>query len=165
VAAEREGRPVVGVVIDPARREVWAAIDGCGAYRNGERCRVASGRSELRTALVATGFGYVPARRAWQAGILAQVLPAVRDVRRMGSAALDLCWLAGGRFDAYYEWGLNPWDLAAGELICAQAGAAVRILPGRTVVASVPELIDAMVDLLERAGILDPPDGPEPRQW
>ena len=78
---------------------------------------MAAGRSELSTALVATGFGYRPERRRWQAGVVAHILPEVRDIRRLGSAALDLCWTAGGRFDAYYEWGLNPWDLAAGALI------------------------------------------------
>ena len=116
--------------MDPSREETWAAVAGWGARRNGRPCRVASGRSTLATALVATGFGYQSARREWQGAVAAQVLPRVRDIRRFGAAALDLCWTAGGRFDAYYEWGLNPWDLAAGALICAEAGGRVASVPG-----------------------------------
>ncbi len=125
VAAEIGGRPVVGVVLDPSRGELWAAVTGRGARCNGRPVRAAEGRSELATALVATGFGYDRERRAWQAEVLRSVLPEVRDVRRFGAASLDLCWVAGGRVDAYYEWGLQPWDLAAGALICAEAGAVV----------------------------------------
>ena len=79
---------------------------------------------------MATGFEYSSARRAEQAEILLRVLPAVRDIRRMGSAALDLCALACGRVDGYYERGLSPWDLAAGALIAAEAGATVGGLRG-----------------------------------
>jgi fructose-1,6-bisphosphatase/inositol monophosphatase family enzyme len=165
IAAELDGSPVVGVVIDPSRQETWAAVAGRGAYRNGVPCRVADGRSDLATALVATGFAYGSARRAWQAGIAAQVLPAVRDIRRFGSAALDLCWMGGGRFDAYYEWGLNPWDLAAGSLICQEAGGVVEVLPGRTIVATTPALLEPLRGLLVEAGVLDVPDGDEPRHW
>jgi myo-inositol-1(or 4)-monophosphatase len=82
-------------------------------------------------ALVGTGFGYDAARRARQADILREVVPRVRDVRRAGSAALDLCAVACGRLDAYFERGLNPWDLAAGGLIALEAGATVGGLRGR----------------------------------
>jgi myo-inositol-1(or 4)-monophosphatase len=156
VAAEQDGRAAVGVVIDPGKNETWAASRGGGARLNGRPCQVATGRSTLSTALVATGFGYRAERRAWQARVAAAVVPAVRDIRRFGSAALDLCWTAGGRYDCYYEWGLNPWDLAAGALICEEAGARVEILPGRLIVAAVPELFDALVELLS---------GPEPKFW
>jgi myo-inositol-1(or 4)-monophosphatase len=165
IAAEIDDHPVVGVVIDPSRHETWAAVADRPARCNGVPCRVATGRSTLPTALVSTGFGYAAARRAWQAGVAARIIPAVRDVRRFGSAALDLCWVAGGRVDAYYEWGLNPWDLSAGRIICEQAGGRVEILEGRTIVASVPDLFDPLVDLLAGAGGLAPPPGSEPRHW
>jgi myo-inositol-1(or 4)-monophosphatase len=165
VAAEIDGAPVAGVVIDPVKNEVWSAARGAGTRLNGVACHVASGRSTLATALVSTGFGYRPERRAWQARVAATVLPRVRDIRRFGSAALDLCWTAGGRYDAYYEWGLNPWDLSAGALICAEAGGRVEVLPGRLIVASVPALFDDLVELLESAGGFDGAEGPEPRHW
>jgi myo-inositol-1(or 4)-monophosphatase len=126
---------------------------------------VASGRSTLATALVATGFGYQPARRAWQGAVAAHVVPRVRDIRRFGAAALDLCWTGGGRYDAYYEWGLNPWDLAAGALVCREAGGRVEAFPGRLIVASTPELFGPFCELLTEAGATDVPGGPEPRFW
>jgi fructose-1,6-bisphosphatase/inositol monophosphatase family enzyme len=165
VAAEVEGETAVGVVIDPCRNEIWRAIRGRGATRDRVPCRVAAGRSTLPTALVATGFGYRRERRQWQGAVAAKVLPEVRDLRRFGSAALDLCWTAGGRYDAYYEWGLNPWDLAAGALIAAEAGARVGILPGRLIVAATPELFEPLCDLLREAGGLEAPPGPEPAFW
>lgn len=165
VAAELDGETVVGVVIDPSRDETWAAARGWGARRNGAPIRVAAGRSTLATALLATGFGYQAERRAWQSQVLTRILPAVRDVRRFGAAALDLCWVGGGRFDAYYEWGLNPWDLAAGELICREAGGRAEPLEGRVIVAATKELFGPLCDLLAEAGALDPPPGTEPRLW
>lgn len=165
VAAEIDGVPQVGIVLDPSRGETWAAVAGWGARRNGTPCRVASGRSTVATALVATGFGYQSARREWQGAVAARMLPRVRDLRRFGAASLDLCWTAGGRYDAYYEWGLNPWDLAAGALICAEAGGRVETLPGRLVVATTPELFDPLCALLVEAGATDIPAGPEPRHW
>jgi myo-inositol-1(or 4)-monophosphatase len=165
VAAEIGGSPVVGVVIHPSRDETWAAVEGWGARLNGLPCRVADGRSTLATALVATGFGYVAARREWQAGVAAKLIPAVRDIRRFGSAALDLCWTAGGRYDAYYEWGLNPWDLAAGALICTESGGRVEALPGRLIVAAPAGLFDPLCELLIAAGGLEPPAGTEPAFW
>lgn len=164
VAAETvAGETLVGVVVDPSHEEVWAAARGWGAHRNGVECRVASGRSALATALVGTGFGYRSERRAWQGDVAAHVLPRVRDLRRFGSAALDLCWTAGGRLDAYYEWGLNAWDLAAGALICQEAGGRVDVMPGNLVVAAVPELFDPLCELLEAAGGFEAPDGTEPQ--
>jgi len=165
VAAEMDGLPVVGVVVHPSCSETWAAIRGRGARLNGSLCRVASGRSTLETALVATGFGYQSARREWQAEVARQVIPAVRDIRRFGSAALDLCWTAGGRYDAYYEWGLNPWDLAAGALICREAGGRVEALPGRLIVAAPPGLFDPLCELLVAAGGLNSGPGTEPSFW
>jgi myo-inositol-1(or 4)-monophosphatase len=165
VAAEVSGTTLVGIVMDPSKRETWAAVQGWGARCNGAPARVATGRSTLATALVATGFGYLSARREWQGAVAAKVIPRVRDIRRFGSAALDLCWTAGGRYDAYYEWGLNPWDLAAGALICAEAGGRVEAFPGRLIVATTPELFGPFCDLLASAGATDIPPGPEPKFW
>ena len=165
IAAEIDGRPVAGVVIDPSRSEVWAALEGHGSFRNGVRCAVPDGRSTLDKALCATGFGYRAERRRWQAEVAAVVIPQVRDIRRLGSAALDLCWTGGGRFDAYFEWGLNPWDFAAGALVAAEAGARVEVVGRRLVVAATPSLFDPLCELLESAGGFDAPPGPEPADW
>jgi myo-inositol-1(or 4)-monophosphatase len=165
VAAEIGGSPAVGVVVHPSHGEIWAALRNGGARLNGSPCRVASGRSSLPTALVATGFGYQSARREWQAEVARRVIPSVRDIRRFGSAALDLCWTAGGRYDAYYEWGLNPWDLAAGALICQEAGGRVEALPGRLIVAAPPDLFEPLCELLASAGGMDAPPGSEPAFW
>jgi myo-inositol-1(or 4)-monophosphatase len=161
IAAEVDGRAAVGVVADPSHAEVFTATTGGGARRNGEAIRV-SGATELTSALVATGFSYLPERRARQARVLARVLPAVRDIRRAGAASLDLCWVACGRVDGYYEAGLRPWDLAAGALIAAEAGARVEGLDGPvpdsgSVLAVTPALADDLRRLLEEAGATDPP--------
>ncbi len=113
---------VAGVVLNPATDELFAASVGAGATRNGLPISV-SDRTDLAAALVATGFGYQADRRRAQADVLSALLPTIRDIRRFGSAALDLCAVASGRVDAYYEAGLNVWDYAAGWLIAAEAGA------------------------------------------
>ena len=113
VALEDAEGLVVGVVLDPVRDELFAAQRGGGAFVNGEPVEV-SGETRLERAMIATGFSYVPERRAEQAELLRVVLPRVRDIRRAGAAALDLCFLASGRVDGYWERGLNPWDWAAG---------------------------------------------------
>jgi myo-inositol-1(or 4)-monophosphatase len=112
-----------------------------------------SGREDLATALVATGFGYDAGVRARQAEVVARVLPRVRDIRRMGSAALDLAWTAAGRYDAYYERGIAVWDVAAGSMLCAAAGLAVRELPARDGLAAgllvaVPAIAEDLLDLV-----------------
>jgi myo-inositol-1(or 4)-monophosphatase len=165
IAAEVDGRTAVGIVIDPSRHEIWAALAGHGSYRNGRRCAVPDGRSTLEQALCATGFGYRAERRRWQAEVAAIVIPQVRDIRRLGSAALDLCWTGGGRFDAYFEWGLNPWDFAAGALVAEEAGARVDVVGERLVVAATPSLFDPLCALLKSAGGFDAPPGPEPAEW
>ena len=109
------------------RDELWAAERDGPATLNGTEF-TAPGRSDLATALVGTGFGYDPAVRAVQAATVARLLPRVRDIRRIGSAAVDLAWTAAGRLDAFYERGINHWDIAAGALICERAGLAVREL-------------------------------------
>jgi myo-inositol-1(or 4)-monophosphatase len=130
VACEDASGAIAGVVLDPVRDECFAASrSSAGATLNGEAI-AGSTREELSTAMVATGFGYDASIRARQAALAARVIPAVRDIRRCGAAALDLCWTACGRFDAFYERGLNAWDIAAGSLICTGAGLEVRVLPG-----------------------------------
>jgi myo-inositol-1(or 4)-monophosphatase len=121
------GQGLAGVVFDPVRDETFAATASGSATLNG-RALHADGADDLATALVATGFGYDPDRRALQAEVVSRVLPRARDIRRGGAAALDLAWCAAGRVDAYYERGVNPWDVAAGALICARAGRQVERL-------------------------------------
>lgn len=125
IAAEVDGVVQVGVVDVPVLAETYVAVRGQGAVRVvGEAVeRIVPGAPEdLSRALVATGFGYAQGRRAAQARALTTVLPAVRDIRRAGAAAVDLCWAAAGRVDCYYERGLNAWDFAAGVLVATESG-------------------------------------------
>jgi myo-inositol-1(or 4)-monophosphatase len=128
VAACDERGAVAGVVHDPNRRETFTATRGGGAFLDGKPI-VVSSRGEAAQALIATGFSYESEVRRLQAERLASILPEVRDVRRMGSAALDLCYVACGRVDGYYEAVLEQWDRAAGTLIVEEAGGVVSDLP------------------------------------
>jgi myo-inositol-1(or 4)-monophosphatase len=128
IACEDDSGALAGVVLDVVRDECFAAVRSGPAALNGDAIR-GSSREELATAMVATGFGYEASVRERQAEVVARVLPRVRDIRRVGAAALDLAWCACGRFDAYYERGVKPWDIAAGALICSRAGLEVRELP------------------------------------
>ena len=128
VAVEDQRGSLAGAVYDPNRDELFTAVRGGPAQCNGKAI-VASGRDDLATSMVATGFAYDADVRAAQAQVLARVIPRVRDVRRFGSAALDLAWTAAGRYDAYYERTVKPWDIAAGALICRAAGLQVAELP------------------------------------
>ena len=112
---------LVGAVYAPALGELFAAGRGLGATLDGRPIRC-SARTDVALALVGTGFSYQPERRRQQAGVVERLIGSVRDVRRLGSAALDLCFVAAGRYDAYFESGLNSWDAAAGELIATEAG-------------------------------------------
>jgi myo-inositol-1(or 4)-monophosphatase len=127
VACEDASGTVAGVIYDPMRDELWSA-ERDGPARLDGRPIAGSARADLATAMVATGFGYDAEVRRYQAEVVVRLLPEVRDIRRLGSAALDLAWTAAGRYDAYYERGLNHWDLAAGLLICERAGLAHRPL-------------------------------------
>lgn len=149
VALEDAGGGLVGVVFDPLRAETFTAIRGQGSSLNGCRLQVGTG-DRLDTALVATGFGYDAERRAAQANLLATVLPRVRDIRRAGAAALDLCWLAAGRVDGYYERGLQHWDWAAASLIASEAGATVKSLEGEPegLMAAAPGIAEALYELV-----------------
>src|SRR4051794_35317710 len=147
---EASGEGLVGVVHDPLAGETFHAERGSGAFLEGssEPLRVRDG-GDISRALIATGFGYDPDVRAGQAEVLRRVLPRVRDVRRAGAAALDLCHVAAGRLDGYFERGLKRWDLAAGALIVREAGGAVRpVVGGRDGIAAAgPSLIDDLVEL------------------
>ncbi|HJM32441.1 MAG TPA: inositol monophosphatase family protein [Acidimicrobiales bacterium] len=152
IGAEIDGEPAVGVIVDPANGDEFAAALGAGATCNGDPIRV-SGQVDLSQALVATGFGYQPDRRRNQAIGLVEVLPRIRDIRRGGGAAMDLANVAAGRLDAYYERGLEPWDIAAGTVLVSEAGGAIGDLDGNPtdggfVLAAPPGLRDALAELL-----------------
>ena len=147
IAAEVDGEVVAGAVHDGLRDEVFRASRGGGAWCNEDRLRV-EGATELAVSLVGTGFGYDPEVRARQGAVVARVLPRVRDLRRGGAAALDLCWVAAGRLDAYFERGLQPWDWAAGMLVASEAGAVVQVLDDGTAVVAPPQLHQPLADLV-----------------
>lgn len=149
IAAECDGVVVAGAVCDPIRDEVFAAASNDGATLNGKTIRT-SDKADLPTALIGTGFSYLAEQRVIQADQLRTVLAEVRDIRRIGGAALDLCSVACGRYDACYERGLSPWDSAAGALIASAAGATVS--EGDLTVAAAPGIAKAFFELLERVG-------------
>ena len=168
VAATTAGHPLAGAVADPLHGEIFSAARGAGAHCNDEP--VAAGPTgDLRAALVATGFGYDASERIRQGRLVAELLGRVRDIRRMGSAALDLCSVACGRVDAYFESGLKPWDHAAGALIAAEAGAVVSTPPlprpgegcagageASFVLAAAPGVATALTELLAELGAGSP---------
>jgi myo-inositol-1(or 4)-monophosphatase len=147
---------VAGVIVDPLAREIWVAARGGLAFLIDRHGAVnplpdaAARPAELATALIGTGFAYSPAVRKHQAAVIADYIGDVRDVRRTGAAALDLCWVAAGRLDAYYERTVRPWDIAAGSLLCEQVGLTVRYLPP---VGDVPD------------GVIVTPDGLTDALW
>lgn len=153
-AVDGEGG-LAGAVYIPSTGELFSAARGEGATRNGVTI-AASAEADISLALVATGFGYRPEARRRQAGLLNTMAPHIRDVRRMGSAAIDLSYTAAGFLDAYWEEGLNMWDMAAGELIAREAGcrsgdfAGGAPTPAQLLVAG-PGVFDAMVWLLSGA--------------
>ena len=166
VGAQINGVSVAGAVADVVAGRVYSAAIGLGAHVTDEqgthplRC---SAVEDLSMALLGTGFAYSMGRRTVQAALVARMLSVVRDVRRIGSAALDLCMVAAGRLDAFYEHGLQPWDCAAGALIAAEAGARV-VLPeqgvatggGGVVVAAAPGIADELLAALKRFNGLEP---------
>jgi myo-inositol-1(or 4)-monophosphatase len=169
VAAQVDGVSVAGAVADVMGGRVYSAAAGQGAHVIDDqgvhplRCTAVD---DLSMALVGTGFAYSTRRRSVQAALVAKILPVVRDVRRIGSAAMDLCMVAAGRLDAYYEHGLHVWDSAAGALIAAEAGARV-VLPqpgdpdstAALVVAAAPGIADQLLAALERFDGLAPIPG------
>jgi myo-inositol-1(or 4)-monophosphatase len=147
---------LAAVVHDPSMGETFTALRGSGAFLNGTPVRT-TGLADITRALVGTGFGYTSGRRALQAAALGHVLPHVRDVRRAGSAALDLAWVACGRLDGFYEAGIRDWDRAAGLVLVSEAGGMTGILdPGLDgadcVVAAGARLYDPLCALV-RSGL------------
>ncbi len=149
---------LAGAIFDPCRGELFTARRGAAptlrAPAMGDRPLVSSTRGELSSALVATGLAYDSSLRARQAQVLARLVPLVRDIRRFGSAALDLAWTAAGRYDAFFERGVKPWDIAAGALICEGAGLRVTELserPGlpRGILAGSEALTAELLSLIE----------------
>ncbi len=156
VAAELDGVAVVGVVAVPARDELFHAVLGGGAFLNGQpvSCRPAPPWGQ---ALVGTGFNYVQHARVHQAEVLHALMSEVRDIRRAGAAAVDLCDVAAGRLDAFYERGLQPWDMAAGVLIAREAGARSGGRPGEEpngglAVTAPPGTFESLQTRLEELG-------------
>lgn len=149
----REWTVLAGAVHSVVDDRTWTAGLGAGATLDGRPVHV-NAETDLGQCLVGTGFGYDADRRRAQARVLVDVLPQVRDIRRLGSAAIDLCLVATGELDLYYERGLNPWDMAAGALVAQEAGARVTGLRGRPadremVVAGPPEAVARLVRVLE----------------
>lgn len=142
IACEDEQGALVGVVHQPALGITYAAVRGGGAQVDGRPLRV-NDPVPLAHALVGTGFSYDAEQRGRQAAVVARLLPQVRDIRRVGSAALDLCMVAAGMLDGYYEDTTSRWDWAAGALVAAEAGAMVRPLRNGLIAAG-PALIDAL---------------------
>ena len=161
VAVQRDGASLAGAVANVPARALYSAALGHGArlQRDGVTTQLGSSAAvELSMSLVGTGFSYAPEQRIRQAEILTRLLPVVRDVRRMGSSALDLCMVAAGQLDGYYEDGVHVWDWAAGALIAAEAGANL-LLPAADggagqIVAAAPGIADALTDALRRSGAL-----------
>jgi myo-inositol-1(or 4)-monophosphatase len=156
IAAELHGETLVGVVESPSRAETVRAVRGGGAFLNGRpiHCGAAP---EMGQALIGTGFGYLYERRVQQAAVAARLIPRFRDIRRAGSGAIDLCDVAMGRLDGYYERGLHPWDHAAGVLVATEAGALTGGRPGEPAsdvltVAAPAGLFEPLQQALEQLG-------------
>jgi fructose-1,6-bisphosphatase/inositol monophosphatase family enzyme len=157
VAAERDGEALVGCVHNPVSGETFMAVRGAGAWLGSQRITASGPAASLEQAVVGTGFSYDAGRRGAQGRVLAGVLPRVANLRRLGAASLDLCFVAAGRLDAYYEQGLAPWDMAAGLLVAREAGAVVTGLRGRPpgtaiAVAATSAVAADFVTLLEELG-------------
>ena len=151
IALEDPEGLAVGVVHSPVHGETFCAVRGEGAHL-GERSLRVRESGGLGRAMVSTGFSYEAQRRADQAEVVGRLLPLVRDIRRAGAAALDLAWVAAGRVDAFYERGLNAWDLAAGQLLVEEAGGVLLALkgsPAGVIAASGQELLDDLAELVD----------------
>jgi fructose-1,6-bisphosphatase/inositol monophosphatase family enzyme len=157
IAASDADGALVGVVHDPMRAETFSAVRGKGAWLNGEPLAAPSTVPPITEALVATGFSYSAELRRRQAQLLPDVLATVRDIRRGGSVALDLCYVATGRLDAFYEAMPKRWDIEAGVLVISESGRVARsvaeVLDGTPTLVTGPErLVDELTALLLRAG-------------
>jgi len=151
------GEAIAGVIYAPVYDQMYISSQGLGAWvieQGASRILQVSDCTELSSAVIGTGFGYASARRASQARVLTQVLPRVADIRRLGSCAIDLCLVADGVLDGYYERGINDWDHAAGELIAREAGAISSGLWGNKVgndmiVVTTPAINADLIAILE----------------
>ena len=160
IGIEIDGTPSAGVVVAPGLGEEYLGVAGAGSWavhRDGRTRLHVSEVTELFDAVVSTGFGYVQERRAHQAVVVAELLPQVRDIRRVGAAAIDLCWVARGALDAHYERGLQDWDRSAGAVIAQEAGARVTGPGGgphspELTVAANPVLHDRLAAVLHQLG-------------
>lgn len=155
---------LAGAVFDGSET-LWSAAKGLGAWR-GEASLVRTEGPPLEGTLLGTGFQYVASRRAVQGQVVAHLLPQVRDIRRLGACSVDLCLVAAGELDAYYENGLHPWDYAAGELICSEAGVRVGGADGGPptpglLIAAVPRVWESLRDAIGAAGGHHPWDTPD----
>jgi myo-inositol-1(or 4)-monophosphatase len=162
IAVEVNGVVELGVIAIPETNKTYVGIAGVGSFCvSGEKLEVLKVRrgSQVKNALVATGFGYSSVRRGLQAEVVASVLPQIADIRRSGCAVVDLCWLASGFIDGYFEIGLNPWDYSAGALIVALAGGRVEAPidddPGKLLISCTPEIFEELEQVLIAAGALD----------
>lgn len=159
IGVEVDGTMQVGVVVNAATGDEFAAVRGRGATRNG-RALAVRGPVRLDHAVVATGYNYEPVIRARQAASVAELVVRVADIRRFGSCALDLCALAAGQLDGYVEEGCMPWDHAAGGLIARESGAAVEVLTGASgralVVAAPSPAYAGFLDLVTSCGFTGP---------
>lgn len=159
VACEVEGRVEAGVIFDPMRGELFHATRGGGAWRDGERIAVSS-ESEVGRALLSTGFPYwIHERPDYPLRLFAAFLQRAQGVRRFGAAALDLAWLACGRYDGFFELGLKPWDVAAGALLVEEAGGVVTnldgspfTLDGGQILAAPPALHGGLLEIATKVG-------------
>ena len=162
IAVEIDGQVQVGVIAIPETGKTYVGIAGVGSFcvsgDSFERLSVRQG-SLVNNALIATGFGYSSVRRGLQAEVVHSVLPQIADIRRSGCAVVDLCWLASGFIDGYFEIGLNPWDYAAGALIVVLAGGRVEAPIdndlGKLLISSTPNIFDEFEQLLFAAGAHD----------
>jgi myo-inositol-1(or 4)-monophosphatase len=158
IAAEVDGRTEAGVVLNVATGELFTAVRGQGAWLTAPGAAASrltgSAPADLDHTMVATGFGYDVEQRRRQGAVVAELLPRVRDIRRFGCASLDLCAVAAGRVDAYYELDLKPWDHAAGALVAAEAGLVVTGTSGRPfaepmAVAAAASIAGPFIELVE----------------
>ncbi|MFN8053320.1 MAG: inositol monophosphatase family protein [Acidimicrobiales bacterium] len=158
IAAVVDGMPIAGAVVEISADDRYHAALGAGSFRNGVRLGL-DAPPPLERAMIATGFGYDPRRRSLQAAVVGSIIDQVRDIRRLGAASFDLCGVAVQRIDAYYEHGLGAWDLAAGQIIAAEAGAAVESIlggppdPAAGIMAAHPALIGPLRELLVANGV------------